>query len=279
MKCFNKISFFTAGALLTLGLGCASTPPPRELQDARAAYKLAASSPGAVRAQADVVEAKNSLDKAEGSFADSPSSKETIEWSYIALRKAESARAKTNALAALDDKAVAAAELKSARAQLEQSQQQQIAAGRGEAASERQARVSAEQKTRDALATIAGMKATESDRGLVLTLSGSVLFATGKSVLLPAAQSRLDEASKALKEDGRSLVIIGHTDSAGADDMNQKLSLARAEAVRAYLVKQGVASDRVKAEGAGETQPIADNATAEGRANNRRVEIVIENAK
>lgn len=273
MERFKKSLIFTAGTLLTLG--CASTPPPRELLDARAAYALAASSPGAVRAQADVVDAKLSLERAEGSFSDSPSSQATVEWSYIALRKAESARAKTNALAALEDKALASAELKNVRAQM----QQELAAGRGEVASERQARANAEQKTKDALATIAGMKATQSDRGLVLTLSGSVLFATGKSVLLPAAQTRLDEAAKALKEDGRSLVIIGHTDSAGADDMNQKLSLARAEAVRSYLVKQGVASDHVKAEGAGESQPIADNATAEGRANNRRVEIVIENAK
>lgn len=267
-----------AGAILALG--CASTtPPPRELRDARAAYALAASSPGAVRAQADVVDAKRSLDKAESSYADSPSSKETVEWSYIALRKAESARAKTNALAALEDKTLAESELKNVRAQLAQAQQQELAAGRREVASERQARASAEQKTKDALATIAGMKATESDRGLVLTLSGSVLFATGKSVLLPAAQTRLDEAAKALKDDNRSLVIVGHTDSVGADEMNQKLSLARAEAVRTYLVKQGVAGDRVKAEGAGESQPIADNATAEGRANNRRVEIILENAK
>ena len=271
-----KVMSFTAGVLLTLG--CASTPPPRELRDARAAYALAASSPGAVRAQADVADAKRSLDKAETSFADSPSSKATVEWSYIALRKAESARAKTNALAALEDKALAAAELKNVRAQLAQAQQQELAAGLGEVASERAARASAEQKTRDALATIEGMKATQTDRGLVLTLSGSVLFATGKSVLLPAAQTRLDDAAKALKEDGRSLVIIGHTDSIGADDMNQKLSLARADAVRSYLVKQGVASDRVKAEGAGESQPIADNATAEGRANNRRVEIVIQSS-
>src|SRR6185369_14983622 len=114
---------------------------------------------------------------------------------------------------------------------------------------------------------------------LVLTLSGSVLFASGKSVLLPMALTRLSEAAKALKEDGRSITIIGHTDSQGSDESNQKLSVARAEAVRKYFVTQGLPGDRVKAEGAGESQPIADNATPEGRANNRRVEIVLENNK
>jgi len=268
-------------ATATTFLACASTAPPRELKDARVAYQVAASNPGAVRAQADVADAKRSLDRAEAAFADDPSSDMTRDLSYIASRKASSARAKTNALTALEEKKAAAVELTALRA--EQAKQQaaqrgELADSRSQLASERQARVAAEQKTRDALATIAGMKAADSDRGLVLTLSGSVLFATGKSVLLPSAQTRLGEAAKAMKEDGRSITVVGHTDSTGSDELNQKLSLARAEAVRAYLVKQGLPADHVKAEGAGEGQPIADNATAEGRANNRRVEIILENA-
>ena len=84
-------------------------------------------------------------------------------------------------------------------------------------------------------------------------------------------------AARALKEDGRSITIIGHTDSAGSDAANQKLSEARAEAVRTYLVSQGIPADHVKSEGAGESQPVADNKTPEGRANNRRVEIILQN--
>jgi outer membrane protein OmpA-like peptidoglycan-associated protein len=263
--------------------GCASTPPPRELQDARTAYQLAASSPGAVHAQPDIVDAKKALDRAEASFKDDATGDETKEWSYIASRKAGSARAKANALTALDQNRGAANELKNLQAQQTQqmaAQRAELENSKGQLASERQARVAAEQKTRDALATIAGMNAVQTDRGLVLTLSGSVLFATGKTALLPAAQTRLSDAAKALKEDGRAITIVGHTDSVGSDESNQKLSLARAEAVRTYLVTQGhLATDKVKAEGAGETQPVADNNTPEGRANNRRVEVILENPK
>jgi outer membrane protein OmpA-like peptidoglycan-associated protein len=282
MERFTKLLCLTAAAALAGAVGCASTPPPRELQDARAAYQAAASSPGAVRAQADVVDAKKSLDMAEKAFADDPSGDATRDWSYIASRKANSARAKANALTVLEEKKVADAELtalKAQQAQMQVAQRGELESSRSQLSSERQARVAAEQKTQDALATIAGMKAVQTDRGLVLTLSGSVLFATGKSALLPASHARLDEAAKALKEDGRSITIVGHTDSAGTDEANQKLSVARAEAVRAYLVKQGMASEKVKAEGAGESQPIADNATPEGRANNRRVEIILETPK
>ena len=81
-----------------------------------------------------------------------------------------------------------------------------------------------------------------------------------------------------MQEDGRSITIAGHTDSVGSDEMNKALSLKRADAVR-YLVMHGMAPDRIKTEGAGKSQPIADNATPDGRANNRRVEIILETPK
>jgi outer membrane protein OmpA-like peptidoglycan-associated protein len=74
------------------------------------------------------------------------------------------------------------------------------------------------------------------------------------------------------------MVVEGHTDSQGSDDLNLKLSEDRAAAVRDYLVSRGVAADRLSAVGVGEKRPIADNTSAEGRANNRRVEIVIASA-
>lgn len=272
---------FTCGAL-----GCASAPPPRELQDARAAYRAAAESPAAVKAQRDIGEAKEALGRAEAAFDDDPKGAGTRDWSYIAQRKAHSARARASALTALDDGRAAKGELVALRAQEKALRDHELdgarsalAGERGRAESERQARADADAKTRDALATIAGMTATQSDRGLVLTLSGSVLFASGKSTLLPAAQARLAEASTALKADGRSIHVVGHTDSTGSDQTNLTLSRQRAEAVRAYLVSKGMTSGRIDAEGAGKDHPIADNATPEGRANNRRVELILVNAK
>ncbi len=82
--------------------------------------------------------------------------------------------------------------------------------------------------------------------------------------------------AQALKEDGRKIRIIGHTDSQGSDEFNLELSRKRSEAVRTYLTSHGIDSNGVVSEGAGEDQPVADNNTPEGRANNRRVEIVLE---
>ena len=115
---------------------------------------------------------------------------------------------------------------------------------------------------------------------MVITLSGSVLSASAKWDLLPAAQARLNEVATALiKEDPLSKIVVeGHTDSQGAPKFNQDLSQHRAQAVRDYLVTRGIASDRISAAGFGETRTIADNASPEGRANNRRVEIVVQPA-
>lgn len=113
---------------------------------------------------------------------------------------------------------------------------------------------------------------------MVITLSGSVLFASAKSDLLPAAQLKLNEVANALiKEDPLSKIVVeGHTDSQGGVPYNQDLSQRRAQAVRDYLVSRGIASDRVTSQGFGSSRSIADNNSAEGRANNRRVEIVVQ---
>lgn len=113
---------------------------------------------------------------------------------------------------------------------------------------------------------------------MVITLSGSVLFASNRTDLLPSAQAKLSEVAAALtKQDAESKITVeGHTDSQGNPSYNQDLSQRRAQAVRDYLVSRGMAADRVSAQGFGLTRPVADNATAEGRANNRRVEIVVQ---
>ena len=143
---------------------------------------------------------------------------------------------------------------------------------------EREARAKAEASLRSALASLLEMASVkEESRGLVITLNGSVLFATGKSELLPAAKNKLDEVAAAIKDlkPGQAIVVEGHTDSVGDDASNQTLSQARAQSVRDYLASKGVPGDKVSAVGKGEGTPVADNKSPEGRANNRRVEIIV----
>ena len=99
-------------------------------------------------------------------------------------------------------------------------------------------------------------------------------FATGSSKLLKAADSKLNEVVNAAREyPDVQLDVTGYTDNVGNAQNNLKLSQERANAVKAYLVKNGVASGRINTKGVGADSPIADNATAEGRAKNRRVEV------
>lgn len=138
--------------------------------------------------------------------------------------------------------------------------------------------IDSEQRTADAKAELARLGAVrEEERGLIVTLSGGVLFRSAKSTLLPSAQVKLDQVAKALLSvRERNIVVEGHTDSQGSESYNQGLSERRANTVRDYLVQRGYPADRVQAHGLGKGNPIANNASPEGRANNRRVEIVIE---
>jgi outer membrane protein OmpA-like peptidoglycan-associated protein len=108
-----------------------------------------------------------------------------------------------------------------------------------------------------------------------ITYIGSKIFFDNNSDKLKVASlSQLDELAKILyKYEGASLTIAGHTDSVGADNFNLTLSQKRAESVRKYLIEKGIAAERLTSVGYGETQPVADNKTALGRAKNRRVEL------
>lgn len=112
----------------------------------------------------------------------------------------------------------------------------------------------------------------------VITLSdaGAVLFDFDKSDLTPAATAQLDTLMDKLRNaDVVSIKVIGHTDSKGSDAYNQALSERRASSVASYLLSQGLAPNKLTSEGRGESEPVADNATDEGRAQNRRVELHI----
>jgi OOP family OmpA-OmpF porin len=109
-----------------------------------------------------------------------------------------------------------------------------------------------------------------------VTFAADVLFDFDKAVIKPEGKSKLDDISSKTKGVNLEVVIaIGHADSIGSDAYNQRLSVRRAESVKAYLVSKGVEANRVYTEGKGEKQPVADNKTKEGRAKNRRVEIEV----
>lgn len=116
-------------------------------------------------------------------------------------------------------------------------------------------------------------EARQSARGLALTLSG-VMFETGKATLLPGAEASLTRISDYMNQYPRTrLRIEGHTDNQGSEDTNQRLSLMRAESVADALTQRGIAPDRIETVGLGPDVPVASNATAAGRQQNRRVEI------
>jgi OOP family OmpA-OmpF porin len=107
-----------------------------------------------------------------------------------------------------------------------------------------------------------------------VTLNADALFDFDKSVIKPAAKASLDSLAGKVKSLTLEVIVaVGHTDSIGTDAYNQKLSIRRAEAVKKYLVSQGIEAKRIYVEGKGESQPVADNKTKEGRAKNRRVQI------
>ncbi len=260
------ISIACAGFLV----GCAASKPPAELINARQAYERASVGQAAQLVPAELHKAKEALTLAEKSFLDDPKSFRTRDLAYIADRKAKMAEAFATTAVENASAAKAAKDLEKTQADIAKNAKTDLAVAQ-------QGRLDAEKKAADAQAALAKLASVkEEERGLVVTLSGSVLFASDKSMLSPAAQNRLNQVSDALmatKE--RRLIVEGHTDSQGSSGYNQGLSQQRADAVRSYIVSRGYPGDLITAQGIGEDRPVADNANTEGRANNRRVEIVI----
>jgi len=320
---------FGSAALGIVAMGCASAGPSEQLIDARRAYEEARSSNANTLVPAQMLEAKQALQRAERVHAEAPASAAEKHYAYLAEREAEMAMAKGNLVAAQQshqtaDRAYTQAqedlriraqeellrtrqaleqtrtemnsialqmeqrndkveELEQKRADL-QRKAQDLTSRQGELEKalqiETKARIAAQEQAKAALASLNDLaRIKEEANETVITLSGSVLFTTGQATLMPIAQNSLDRVAEALKAQGeeKKIVIEGHTDSRGSDVTNQQLSLARASAVREYLVGRGIKADRVEAVGSGESEPIADNATPEGRANNRRVEIIVKN--
>jgi outer membrane protein OmpA-like peptidoglycan-associated protein len=289
--------------------GCGAAVAPTELHTARDAFKKAEGSSAPQLAPVQLDEARQALTKAETAFKNGDDDQDVKDLSYVAQRRSELALSATNleqakrdaAQARSDKETTQTAMLNSTAANLSKTKEalrneqrtveddkrrldeaakkgkEEVARVQKQLDDEKKAREEAEKKAAAAMASLQEIaKVKEESRGVVITLSGSVLFATGKSDLLPIAQDKLGEVAKALKDQGfKKIIVEGHTDARGSATQNMDLSRARAEAVRSFLVSRGIPSDKIEANGIGSNRPVADNNTADGRANNRRVEIVV----
>ncbi len=261
---------------LAILAGCASTQAPNELRDARAAYQRAEASPAAQTNRAGLMDARQALDAAEREYNAAPGSDDVKTLGYVAQRKAEIAETEGRAAAAKAKEEAAEKtylQMQAARAQQEAEKQRQAAT-----VSERRAKLALDRL---------GLAAKDEPRGTVITLPNANMFATNKADIMPSAKERLTEIADAVKQViaerapqdvGRKIQLVGYTDSTGSDEHNMELSKHRAEAVRTFFSQHGIDASMMEAEGRGEADPIADNGTSQGRAENRRVEVVVTRA-
>jgi len=290
-----------------LGNPLALTPDisrvPLQMYEARNAVDIAKSQGAPKDAPEIYAKATTSLQLAEQALASKADKKDIISKARQTIQFAEDSRAlaaerQEQARIAAEREAAAAAATAAAQAKAaeEAKRQAELTAAKeaqmkAEAqakeatlrAQEEAARAEVERQRRAAAALRAQLleqfnsilETRDTPRGLVVNL-GDVLFDTGKYDLKSDAQLKLAKLSGIiLAHPGLNLAVEGYTDTTGSEEFNQTLSEKRAETVRDFLVQQGLASDRVTAQGFGESSPVADNSTAAGRQQNRRVEIVV----
>ncbi len=266
------------GLASALALGCAEErPTPKTLVDARAAVQRAHDGFAMQLDPTDVHEARVALLRAEQAWRDTPDDPSTEDLAIIAERWARIAEAEAGALQAEQDRKHSADALAALQAQRMEVTQAQLTATKdalGAAEMQRRDLETRLQDARDTIAKIATVK--EDERGMVISLPGEVLFKTDKFDLKPAAMAKLDQIADALRTKDQAIVVYGYTDNVGTREHNMELSDKRAQAVRDYLVSKGLPRDTVRAEGKGPDSPLADNGSVEGRAQNRRVEIVVQ---
>lgn len=296
----SVVSITVAGSLV----GCATTARSNLiLEDARTAYQqviqdktVTASAPIELR------KAQDALAKAESSLASGDDTstvdfyaglaRQRIEIAELAGKAKQAEQAVADAASQRDqilidartreaDNQRAIAERARRQAQIQRDQAEaasRLAEQRLEHAQSAQAQTRAANiRANTAEEQLAALQAKPTARGMVLTL-GDVLFNTGRAEINPGATRTLDQLARFLKENaGRSVDIEGFTDSVGSEHMNQVLSERRANRVKNALVERGVETNRISARGRGEDSPVANNQTAAGRQQNRRVEIIISN--
>jgi outer membrane protein OmpA-like peptidoglycan-associated protein len=250
------------------------------LEQARTAYTQAEQTPAVVaHAPVPLQEANQALRRAERVWTDDHDAEEVQHLAYLATQRVEIAKAaaeKHLAEAQIQqsteerDQVLLDARTRAAQRATQEAtqaqQQAQIATSQAQAATSQVQQLQQE---------LAALQSKQTDRGLVLTL-GDVLFETGKADLRPGALRNLYPLVTFLqKYPERRVVIEGHTDSVGSDASNLDLSQRRADAVRDFLLQNGVHAAQMSTRGYGKASPVASNNTAEGRQQNRRVELII----
>jgi outer membrane protein OmpA-like peptidoglycan-associated protein len=284
----------TAVASILLTTACSTAPvKPDGAADARVRLTQLQSDPNlATRAPVEIKAADAAVRAAEQPELNKELAEHRV---YMADRKVDTAKALAETRFAEDQRVVLTAQRDRARLD---ARTQEADAARGQAATARaegaeqkaaadQARIDAssaqraaansEQQATELQRQIDVLQAKPTDRGLVLTL-GDVLFTTGKADLKLGATDNLNKLVAFLdKYPDRSIAIQGYTDSMGSEDYNQGLSERRADSVKSYLTGQGIGSTRITASGKGRSDPVADNDSAAGRQQNRRVEVIISN--
>jgi len=280
----NNIAKWTSTSVLAIAIaGCATNHGPSDkLQELESQYDQLESQPTVTDyAPVALKEAEESIAKVK-SLEKEGADKSTIDhYQYLAQIKLDTAREVAKYKRA--EASIADAEVRRKDALLNAKEDEvnslRNRAELAEYKATKSANAAREMAAKaDALAkTLENFSATQSDRGLVLTM-GNILFELDKSDLKPGAERTLEKVAIFLAEySNRSVLVEGFTDSLGAADYNQKLSEKRAESVVAELEKLGISSSRLSAKGYGEDYPVASNSSNAGRQQNRRVELIIAN--
>ncbi|MCA1802195.1 MAG: OmpA family protein [Rhodothermaceae bacterium] len=294
-KWLQPLIRYTIVLFLIVMIGCGGPPANNPLlNDAREKYEAAHNDESIVRlAPVELKEAEEALEMSTKLWEEKADKTEVDHYAYIAERKTliaretallkaaqeEISRGETERQQVMLDVRRADAQRSEQRATsaLEDAQRERLAATEARAGAE-SARLSAEEsrlRAEELAKKVSELEARPTDRGLVLTL-GDVLFDFGQATLKSGGMQTVNQLGDFLNEyPERHILIEGFTDNIGSEAFNAALSTRRAENVKSALMSKGVGSERIRVRGYGIQYPVANNATEEGRRQNRRVEVVI----